>query len=229
MKSKRSWSHAGGTDPNLIRRLASNLSIYIRSKQYDIFMDLLKPTSKDTILDVGISPDEKLKDTNFFEKKYPDKNKLSIASIEDCINIVKKYNLHKYFPIKSDGKLPLDDKSFDIVVSWATIEHVGNSKDQESFLIELCRVGKKVFITTPDRLSFYEPHTATFFLHYLPPKYFRKILRLIGKNFWSDEKHLNILSLKRVKKIIYNPKLKVKRYKIFGILPSHILIYGETY
>lgn len=228
MISTQSWSHAGGTDPNPIRLLASNLSVYIRSQQYNIFLNLLKPTAKDKILDVGISPDERLKDTNFFEKKYPFKNRLSVASIEDCQNIVKKYNLSKFIRIKPGVKIPLEDKSFNIVVSWATIEHVGDRISQEFYLKELCRIGKKVFITTPDRLSFYDPHTATFFLHYLPPKYFRKIMKLIGKDFWAEEKHLNILSLSSVKKMIYNANVKVDRFKILGIFPSHILIYGET-
>lgn len=228
MKSKQNWSLDGGTDPNFIRRLASNLSIYVRSRQYIFFWNHLKPSPKDKILDVGTSPDERLKDTNFFEKKYPFSNKLSIASIEDCSNIVNKYNLHEFIRIVADKRLPLKDKSFDIIVSWATIEHVGGLKSQEFYLNELCRVGKKVFITTPDRLSIYEPHTTTFFLHYLPMKYFRKILSLTGKSFWSLEKHLNILSLKSIKDIIHNSKVKVKRYKIFGLFPAHILIYGKT-
>lgn len=228
MRLKHSWSYDGGTDPNLLRRLASNLSLYVRKQQYNIFLKIVRPTPKDEIIDVGVSPDENLKDTNFFEKKYPYKNKLSIASIEDCKSIVNKYKLRQYIQIRPGKRLPLKDKSYDIVVSWATIEHAGNDSNQKFYMKELCRIGKRVFITTPDRLSIYEPHTTTFFLHYLPPKYFRKILKFMGKDFWAEEKNLNILSYEDIAKILPDTNTKVIKYKIFHLLPSHLIIYRKA-
>lgn len=222
-----SWSYSGGTDPNWLRKLMSNLSLYIRGSQYNLFVQLLKPESTDKILDIGTSPDEKLKDTNLFERKYPYTKMLTIASVEDCRVLVKRYHLRKYIKILSGKMLPIKNKEYDIVVSWATIEHVGNRFKQRYFLKELCRIGKCVFITTPDKSSWYEPHTATFFLHYLSKRFFRKILKRIGKKFWAEEKNLNILSFKDVKDLISNTKLKVIRFKLFDILPSHLIIYGK--
>lgn len=223
-----SWSYSGGTDPSWVRKLMGNISVYIRCSQYNLFVELIRPKSTDKIIDIGTSPDERLKDTNFFERKYPFPKMLSIASVEDCAELVKKYHLRKYIKLTEENILPLKNNAYDIVVSWATIEHVGNRSKQKHFLNELCRLGKKVFITTPDRSSWYEPHTATFFLHYFPKKLFRKILKWIGKDFWSKEENLNILSFKDVTELVSNTKLKVIRFRLFGILPSHIIIYGKN-
>lgn len=228
MKITTFWSFTGGTDPNWIRRFMSYLSLYIREKQYKFFLEKLKPTKTNTILDIGTSPDERLQDTNFFEKRYSYKNQLTIASVENCSNLVTKYKLRQYIKIKPGEKLNIKSKSFDLVVSWATLEHVGTFEDQKLFLKEVSRIGKKIFVTTPDKASFYEPHTGTFFLHWLPSKMFRKIMKLLDKNFWSKEDNLNIISFSDAKKMVAHPDIKAERFKLFGLLPSHIFIYGET-
>lgn len=223
------WSYQGGTDPNIFRKVMSKFSTYIRNKQYKIFIDTFKPTPIDKILDIGVSPDATLQDTNFFEQIYPFKKNLSIASIEDCRKLVTRYKLAEYIKMIPNSQLNVEDKAFKIAVSWATLEHVGSRVNQENFVRELCRIGQNVFITTPDRHSIYEPHTVIFLLHWLPQPLFRKILKLIGKRFWSEEQNLNILSMSDAKRIIKNTPLKIKRFRILGFLPSHILIYGCTF
>jgi len=217
------WS-TKGTDSILIRRLMANLSFLIRQEQYKHFIILINPSSKDSVLDVGTTPDLKLKDSNYFESMFPFKSQLSIASVEDCMGLVKKFGLKKFILIQPNAKLPFRDKQFDIVTSWATLEHVGSREKQKYFLSELSRVGKKVFVTTPDKYSIYEPHTTLFFLHWLRPKFFRKIVKLIGKAFWADEKNLNILSFQEAQKTAPE-NLKIKKFKLLGIFSSHLIFW----
>jgi hypothetical protein len=206
----------------------SNFSRYVRNKHYDLFVQFINPQKTDKIIDIGVSPDETLPDTNFFESLYPYKKKLSIASVENCIELVSKYGLKTFYPINADKKLPFKDNQFDIVVSFATLEHVGDVQKQRRFLNELFRIGKKVFITTPDRAALYEPHTATFFLHWLPPALFRRIVYLMGKKFWSQEDHLHILSYRELKGMVPLPYVYVERYKLFSVFYSHLIIHGKT-
>ena len=71
--------------------------------------------------------------------------------------------------VVADGRdLPFADGEFDVGFSNAVVEHVGGRDDQERFVRELCRVAKRVFVTTPNRLFPVDPHTLLPFLHWLP-------------------------------------------------------------
>jgi len=224
LKEKR-WDIKSKHTLTKTKFLLANLSIKVRTAQYEKFLEILKPKSYTTVLDVGVTSDESLKDSNMFEKLYKYQSVLSVATVEDANKIKKMYpKLNKVIAVKSHKKLPLNDKSYDIVVSWATLEHTGNYSDQEFFLNELLRVGKKVYITTPYRGAFYEPHTGLFFLHWLPLRIFRQICEFIGKSFWSNEQHLNPLWVSDIKKMHLNRKVEVKIFRTFNLIPSHILI-----
>ena len=53
--------------------------------------------------------------------------------------------------------------------SEAGVEHVAGGRDgQRQFVHELCRVSKRVFVTTPNRFFPLEVHTLLPFAHWLP-------------------------------------------------------------
>lgn len=210
------------------KKFLSHLSIKVRTSQYRLFIELIKPSANDVVLDVGTSSLEILKDSNMFEKLYTYPKNLSAATIEDTIAIKKLYPKIKVFKIEPGQKLPFKKHQFDIVVSWATIEHVGNKEDQRFFLRELSRVGEKVFLTTPYKYCFYEPHSGIFFLHWLPDKWFRLILKLWNKDFWADEKNLRPLNLQDIREIFPDQNFQVNVYKTFGLIPSHLIIYRRN-
>jgi hypothetical protein len=209
------------------KHLLSSLSINVRTEQFELFRKITKPNIHSHVLDVGVISDETLKDSNIFEKLYQHPQKLTAATIEDRRQIEKLYpKLKKVVKVVPHAKLPFRDNEFDIVVSWATLEHTGNYNDQEFFLNELLRVGKIVFVTTPNRSAIYEPHSGLFFLHWLPLNIFRSICKLLGKDFWAVSDNLNPLWPSDIKKMKLNRKLKVRIYKTFKFLPSHIIITG---
>jgi hypothetical protein len=66
-----------------------------------------------------------------------------------------------------DGRaLPFPENSFDLVVSNAVIEHVGDMSDQQRFVDEHHRVGRMFIVTTPNRWFPVESHRRVLFRHW---------------------------------------------------------------
>lgn len=219
------WLHKAKKTITGKKHLLANLSVIVRTSQYKLFEEICKPDKAALLLDVGVSSDETLKDSNMFEKLYPYRKNITAVTIEDGKKLNKLYPDLKVVEVEPHSKLPFKNNSFDIVTSWATLEHLGGPKDQKEFLKELDRIGKQVFITTPYKYCFYEPHSEVFFLHWLPDKWFRKILNFLGKSFWVDQKNLNPLSIKDAQKILPNHRFKIKLFCMFSLVPSHLIIY----
>lgn len=224
-KLKTSWSHIKGNEPGKVHFFLSRLSFRVRREQFNLFLDYLKPKKDDEVVDIGVSSVEELLDINFFEKNYPYPERLTAVSVDAPLNFSIRYPKTKFVQIKAGKRLPFADKSFDIVVSWATLEHVGGREQQKFFLSELFRIGKKVFITTPYRGCLYEPHSGLFFVHWLPRRGFEKICHFLKKSFWASEDNLRCLWKKEVRELLPEPnKTQILTYKIFGIIPSHLII-----
>ena len=71
--------------------------------------------------------------------------------------------------VVADGRcMPFADDSYDVVVSNAVIEHVGDESDQQRFVAEHTRVGRHWVITTPNRWFPVESHTSAVLRHWSP-------------------------------------------------------------
>jgi len=69
------------------------------------------------------------------------------------------------------------DRSFDIAFASSVIEHVGDWQDQCAFAGELQRVADRYYVQTPNKWFFIEPHFLTPFIHFLPRRMLRKLVR----------------------------------------------------
>lgn len=71
--------------------------------------------------------------------------------------------------VRGDARaLSFADKTFDLVYSNAVIEHVGTWDDQRRMAQEVMRVGRRWFITTPNRWFPFEFHTRLPLVGWLP-------------------------------------------------------------
>ncbi len=80
--------------------------------------------------------------------------------------------------VVGDGcNLPFADGAFDVAFSNSVIEHLGTLSAQSAFSAEIRRVAHQYWIQTPDPRFFVEPHYITPFIHWLPVRVRRLLLR----------------------------------------------------
>jgi SAM-dependent methyltransferase len=209
-----------------LRGPASQIALHVRKKIFKVFMETMKPGEQTTILDVGVTPDRSLPESNFLEKLYPYKHRLTATSIEDASFLEKEYPGLTFVQTTGE-KLPFDDWQFDLVFCSAVLEHVGNREEQGHFIRELLRVAKRFFLTTPNRGFPVEFHTFLPFIHWLPQPVHQAILRRLGLGFWAETKNLNLLTPATIRTLFpEHLDIHLRKHHLLG-LPSNIMVYGE--
>ena len=127
---------------------------------------------------------------NFFEELYPWPERITALGLHDGAGFRARYPRIAY--VQGDAcALPFEDGSFDVVFSNAVIEHVGGRERQRRLVSEALRVGRRVFLTTPNRRFPVEVHTALPLVHWLPDRAAHRVYDLLGKGFAKD---LDLLS-----------------------------------
>ena len=202
-----------------------------RNEMFELFKKKLSRVAVDSILDIGTTEENLLKSSNFFVKKF--QNIKIIKSISDE-NIDKKY-FDRFIKKSITSDFESEDIELfksDLVISSATIEHVGNVENQKKMLENIISLTNKIFfVTTPYRFYPIDFHTKIPFIHMLPKKIHRAILKLLKLEDFAKEENLNLLDISTIKKIIRNLntenfKIKILKIKLFGII-SNLIIYGE--
>jgi SAM-dependent methyltransferase len=210
-----------------LRAFASQISFQVRRKIFERFMTTMKPISSDRVLDVGVTPDRQLPESNFFEQLYPYKNRLTVTSIEDASFLENIYpGLH--FVQTDTLKLPFEDLSFDIAFCSAVLEHVGNRMQQQQFIVEILRVSKSIYIITPNRQFPVEFHTFLPLIHWLPQPIHQYILNTLGLTFWSKTDNLNLLTPNSFKSLFpQTTRVHLDRIRLIGI-PSNLVAWKSA-
>jgi len=161
---------------------------------YEIFLEATQVSPKDTILDVGVTSDQTYSSSNYLERWYPYKDRITAAGIDDASFLEQLYPGVRF--VHANGlDLPFEDGAFDVVHSSAVLEHVGSFENQVRFIAECARVARKaIFLTTPNRWFPVEFHTVLPLVHWLPKPAFRALMRKTGREFFANEENLNLMT-----------------------------------
>lgn len=176
-------------------RLADAVSLRSRRRKLGLFLDELQPTAETTVLDVGadelgFGEGDGCGTLNFFEELYPWPERITALGLHDGTGFRRRYPRTRY--VRGDAcDLPFEDGSFDVVFSNAVIEHVGDSERQRRFVSEALRVGRRAFITTPNRRFPIEVHTRLPLVHWLPDRVSHAVYRGLGKGFATEVRLLS--------------------------------------
>jgi SAM-dependent methyltransferase len=156
-------------------RLVDAVSLRSRRRKLRLFLEALRPSPSTTVLDVGVDEvgfggeggQAGCATHNFFEELYPWPERITALGLHDGAGFRAAYPGIPY--VQGDAcDLPFADGAFDVVFSNAVVEHVGDELRQRAFVAEALRVGRRVFLTTPNRWFPIEVHTRLPFVHWLP-------------------------------------------------------------
>jgi SAM-dependent methyltransferase len=176
--------------------LAAKLFVVARERIFRDFMNRMAPAPSEKILDVGAS-DIVAVGANMLEQLYSFPQNITACGIGIGLEFKSAFPIVQYRQISPNLPLPFQDDSFDVVTSNAVLEHLGSFENQELFIRDLCRIGKRVFITVPNRHFPIEHHTAIPVAHYSDDM-FRLACRITNKTEWSDQNNLTLTSRKRL-------------------------------
>jgi len=191
----------------VIGRLAAAVSLRSRKRKFRLFMKHVQPSPETTVVDVGVA-DAPFGEAeghgatyNFLEAMYPWRDRITAVSVDELPHFAEAFpELRR---VQADGRdLPFADDEFDVGFSNAVVEHLGDRDSQEAFVRELCRVSKRIFVTTPNRLFPVEVHTLLPFVHWLPA---RQRNRVLGRLRRPDVEGLRPLSPREFRSLFPYP------------------------
>ena len=181
-------------------------------------------------LDIGTTNDFDKKSSNLIIKNLREITILKSISNQKIDESFFNISLTK--SITNDfTNIEIDKMSSDLVISSATIEHVGNEKNQIKMIENIIKLSKKYFvITTPNKLYPIDFHTKIPLIHWLPKKVHRFLLKIIGLNYLSKEENLNLLSKSDLEKMMRNfnalVDFKIKTINLFSFV-SNVIVIGK--
>jgi len=152
------------------------ISPRFRRRRFERFVDYVQPKPTDRILDVGGYP-------GTWSEHDPVAGSIDMLNTHEADEFdPEEFPDHQMSYRVGDG-CALDDVSdgeYDIVFSNSVIEHVGDWEKQKAFASEMLRVGKKVWIQTPNYHFPIEPHALSLGLHWLPRDTQMKVFKWIS-------------------------------------------------
>lgn len=206
--------------------LASRISFHTRKKIFRLFMSAMRPSETMNVVDIGVTSDNRYRESNFFEQFYPHKERVTCAGVEDASYLEELYPGIRFIAVTPDHPLPFADSQFDIAFSNAVVEHAGGEEAQRFFVAEVLRVSRAFFVTTPNRWFPVELHTALPILHYPPKPMYRRVLQRLGLGYWSSEEHLNLLDARGFGRL-FPPQssVRIRPVHLLGLV-SNLIAYG---
>ncbi len=181
------------------------------------FLDQMQLSEQVQILDVGGR-------VSFWNELSQKVKLLDIVNVEGDRSSLTPIVSRPWMRIGYGNALDLDfkDKSYDLVFSNSVIEHVQTWENQVKFAKEADRVGKALWVQTPAREFFIEPHYIAPFIHWVPIPLRRKLVRWVTIWGWMERP-----SQQRVDEVI--AEIRLLSFKEFQSLFPGCEILRESF
>jgi SAM-dependent methyltransferase len=169
--------------------LAGNASVRVRRESYEWLRERVGGFAGKIVLDHGATPDTTSPDSNCHIPWLLEDGAIVYATSAEKID-----HLATVFPGLHVVAWPPEEhfvQPVDLVISNSVIAHVGDRAAQLDFVARLLRLGRWVYLTTPNRRHWLEFHTKLPLLHWLDDERYHALLRRVGMEFRT---HLHLLT-----------------------------------
>lgn len=199
-----------------IHSIISKIVPFFRKKRMARFVEVFNPNENTQILDVGGGA--------FNWDLIQAKSKITLLNLYKPKEMLSTHGNYDF--VAGDGTaLTYANNHFDIAYSNSVIEHLHSWEKQKLFASELCRVGKKVWIQTPAKSFFIEPHFITPFIHYFPKSWQRHMLRNLTVWGWITRpkqeqidsllEEIRLLTYKEMKELFPDCVIEKEKFLFF--------------
>jgi SAM-dependent methyltransferase len=131
---------------------------------------------------------------------------------------------------------PFADRTFDLVFSNSVIEHLGTSRRQQAFALEVRRLSKTgYFVQTPNKWFPIEPHYLAPFVQFLPKSIRPMAIRWATVRGWwtkpSPEtcrklcEEVRLLDAREMRRLF--PEAEIVRERFWGVTKSLIAVWRK--
>tara|TARA_Y100000590_G_C15722781_1_gene1014076 strand:- start:1634 stop:2308 length:675 start_codon:yes stop_codon:yes gene_type:complete len=204
----------------------------IVTKKRREMLNLINSNFKDynffDVLDIGTTIDMEHESSNFIVKNLKNIQVYKSISDQKIQSDFFSKTLNKSITDNLSEK-EINDFKCDLVISNATIEHVGNFENQRKMILNIINLAKKAFvISTPNRYHPIDFHTKFPLIHWFPKNIHRKILSYLGLSYLAKEENLNLLSEKDLESLFkINNFFKYKTFYIkLLFFKSNFIVIG---
>jgi hypothetical protein len=176
----------------LVVAAATRYGVYNRTRKAERLAEIARSVGAQSVLVVGVQPRQNQPFENIIANKMAETVDMFVPSgiLAERLDGRSEHSVTWQHYVVADGRgLPFVDNAFDLVVSNAVIEHVGDEPDQQAFVAEHVRVGRHWAMTTPNRWFPIEAHTRVFFKHWRAEwraQHRRQFTRLLSKGEFAE-------------------------------------------
>jgi hypothetical protein len=162
-----------------IHRVYTAVSPFFRRRRMRRLRSVVAPQPGETLLDVG--------GVASFWSDSGIQSHVTLLNLPGTLDLSAARPTPGISLLEGDGcALPFADRSFDVVFSNSAIEHVGTWTRQQAFAAEARRVARRLWVQTPAREFFVEPHLIAPFVHWLPRSWQRRLIRNFTVRGWLE-------------------------------------------
>jgi hypothetical protein len=189
-----------------------------------LFRERMRPAKETRILDVGGYP--------WCWSDPQISSSLTILNLQILPGLENQWK-DRCTLVKGDAtRMQYPDQQFDIVFSNSVIEHLETYQQQEKFAKEVRRVGRDLWIQTPAKCFFLEPHLLTPFIHWFPKQTQISLARYFTIWGWINRPNkkaafeyvneLRLLNESEMRALF--PDCEIVKEKILGLTKSYIAV-----
>lgn len=195
-----------------------------------------KINENDSIIDIGVQAIDNVRgryNENYLEEHFLREGRnISALGLKGYDYSFFKKRYVNCELMEFDGVNFPKGKIYDIALSNAVIEHVGNYEAQKRWLEELSLICRRLIITTPNRHFPVETHTDILFLHSFPDRIRDILFQIfhIRKKTVENMRDIHLFTRKQFTSLINSAGFSIREFKMnkFLFFCMDFVAYAES-